>query len=631
VSFFEELKRRNVFRVGIAYGVAAWLLIQITDTVFPRIGLSDSAVTLVIALLAIGLIPALIFAWAFEMTPEGLKRDAEVDRAQSTTPQTAKKLDRVIIAGLLLVIVAMGVERYWFAGQDEQQPRAQPAASAMTAADGSGDPVPGGPNAKHRESVAVLPFTAMSSGEDDGYFADGLTEEILNSLAALPDLLVTARTSSFHFKDRNLPVQEIAATLGVDNIVEGSVRRSGDRVRITAQLIRAQDGFHLWSNTYNRTLEDVFAVQENIAVNIAETLDVVLNEDRRRNMRDAGIGNVEAFVAYQKGIEAFARAHSVDDPLTFLPEANAWFDRALAIAPDAANAHFLRTDLFGHIIYNNGNGRRPESLPELEAARAEILASLEQAMQSSGHRAQRAMFDAERTLFTDNWTSLPVKIEAAFQPNDCTPTNWVVSAAMVFGWAEQAARHGHNVLRCDPISSVSVWALSQVEIWNLEPETALVVTERFLNERPFEPWVDDMRFTALQATGKYREDPRVYEPNPQGSFYSVPRKLFIYALEGDVEQARAVFDAFLADSQDVDELTLMAVEAALGNRQAVNEYASRIDARFAGPFMLIEAAKNCFCGAPFDIEVTPNFKARIEEAGFTWPPASPIQYPAKDW
>ncbi len=132
------------------------------------------------------------------------------------------------------------------------------------------------------QSVAVLPFTSMSSGEDDSYFADGLTEEILNSLSRLPELLVTARTSSFHFKDKNLPVPEIAATLGVDHVVEGSVRRSGERVRITAQLIRAEDGFHLWSDTYDRTLEDVFAVQEDIAENIAETLDVVLNEDKRK-------------------------------------------------------------------------------------------------------------------------------------------------------------------------------------------------------------------------------------------------------------------------------------------------------------------------------------------------------------
>ncbi len=246
MSFFKELKRRNVFRVGIAYTVATWLLIQVTDIIFPRIGLPDSAVTLVIALLAIGFVPALIFAWAFEMTPDGIKREKDVDRTQSLTPQTGKKLDRVIIAGLALVILGMAIERVWFAGQD-QPAAAQAAAEAQPAQAETSTGTIAGEDPDHRESVAVLPFTAMSSGEDDGYFADGLTEEILNSLARLPELLVTARTSSFHFKDQNMPVPEIAATLGVMNVVEGSVRRSGERVRITAQLIRAEDGFHLWS------------------------------------------------------------------------------------------------------------------------------------------------------------------------------------------------------------------------------------------------------------------------------------------------------------------------------------------------------------------------------------------------
>ena len=249
MSFFEELKRRNVVRVGIAYGVAAWLLIQLTDIVFPRIGLADSAVTLVIALLAIGFIPALILAWAFEMTPEGIKKEKDVDRAKSITPQTGKQLNRMIIAGLALVIIGMAVERAWFAGRDDviEPPVALDGATAISSDSTSAS----ADQAKQRESVAVLPFNSMSSGEDDGYFADGLTEEILNSLAALPELLVTARTSSFHFKGKNLPVQEIAATLGVDHIVEGSVRRSGERVRITAQLVRADDGFHLWSDTYD--------------------------------------------------------------------------------------------------------------------------------------------------------------------------------------------------------------------------------------------------------------------------------------------------------------------------------------------------------------------------------------------
>ncbi len=157
------------------------------------------------------------------------------------------------------------------------------------------------------KSLAVLPFVAMSSGADDEYFADGLTEEILNSLAQLPELLITARTSSFHFKGQDIPVQEIAATLGVQHIVEGSVRRSGERLRVTAQLVRAADGFHIWSENYDSTSEDTIQVQEDIAEKIAEAMNVVMDDDKREAMRKAGLRNVEAFINYQKAMELYGR------------------------------------------------------------------------------------------------------------------------------------------------------------------------------------------------------------------------------------------------------------------------------------------------------------------------------------
>ena len=223
MSFFKELKRRNVFRVGIAYTVTAWLLLQVTDIIFPRIGLPDSAVTLVIALLVIGFIPALIFAWAFEMTPEGIKREKDVDRSQSIAPITGRKLDRVIIGILTVLVAYLLIDKLVL-----QEPATIPEPVETQVAQEQDQPATESAEAEvSGQSVAVLPFVSMSSGEDDTYFADGLTEEILNSLARLPELLVTARTSSFHFKDKNMPVPEIAATLGVKHVVEGSVRRSG--------------------------------------------------------------------------------------------------------------------------------------------------------------------------------------------------------------------------------------------------------------------------------------------------------------------------------------------------------------------------------------------------------------------
>jgi len=616
MSFFNELKRRNVFRVGIAYAVATWLLIQVTDIVFPRIGLPDSAVTLVIALLAIGFIPALIFAWAFEMTPDGIRKEADVDRTQSSTRNTGRNLNRLIIAVLTLVIALMAAERFWLAEQDGTDATQMSSDATIIK--------------ETTKSVAVLPFTAMSSGEDDGYFADGLTEEILNSLTALPELLVTARTSSFHFKGKNLPIPEIAAALGVAHVVEGSVRRSGNRVRITAQLIRADDGFHLWSNTYDRTLDDIFAVQEDIAANIAQTLDVVLSSDKREKMKRAGIGNVEAFIAYQKGRALMERAHSISDPVDLLPEANRYFDQALAIVPTITDAQLERTDLFGHIIYNNARGATSYTLEELEAAMAEILKGLSQAARHAQSDALRAYLEAERFEFSDNWSGIPSKLDRAFKTEECFTVNWAASLAGIFGWATQISDHYKRLMRCDPLSSIDVAMGGQSMIWAGQAQTASELTSRFLNSVDFNAWVEDIHFVSQLVTGKYLDDPGAHDPNPDGSFFQIPRHLYVYALDNEIAEAREILETAQKESP-VDDMTLLTVEAALGNREAANAYASELDGRFAGPFILTEVVRGCFCGAPFDLDATPNFKARIEEAGFSWPPPSPINYPAKDW
>lgn len=208
---------------------------------------------------------------------------------------------------------------------------------ATTPAPATAEPVAA---AVENQSVAVLPFVALSEGEDDRYFADGLSEEITNALTTLPDLLVTARTSSFHFKGKDATIPEIASMLGVAHIVEGSVRRSGDKVRITAQLIRASDGFHLWSQTYDRSINDEFAVQTQIAESVAGAMGVLLDVRQRARMADAGVRNVEAFLAYQRGIELFDRAHNEGPLIPLLARANVEFETAIALSPDLAQAHF---------------------------------------------------------------------------------------------------------------------------------------------------------------------------------------------------------------------------------------------------------------------------------------------------
>jgi len=265
--FFEELKRRNVFKVATAYGIVSWLLIQISDTVFPRLHLPDWTVTFVIILVLIGFPIALIFTWSFELTPEGIKKTEEVDKNRSFTKRTGAKLNRIIIGVLIL---ALG----YFIYESRFSKSSETTESVIATSE----------NTTVEQSVAVLPFADLSEKKDQEWFSDGLTEEILNSLARLPQLKVASRTSAFEFKGTNEDIKIIADKLGVAHIVEGSVRRIGDQLKLTAQLIRASDGFHIWSQTYDRSTADLFEVQEDIAEKIANALDIYLDEQKRQLM-----------------------------------------------------------------------------------------------------------------------------------------------------------------------------------------------------------------------------------------------------------------------------------------------------------------------------------------------------------
>lgn len=253
MGLFAELGRRNVIRVTIAYAIASWVLLQVMDVVAPILELPEWAPRLVLVLLAIGLVPVLVFSWAFELTPDGIKRQSEVDRAGSITHLTGRKLNFVIIASLAAAVLLLLVDRGVQITSTED-------GSAVAAA---GDTF---------NSIAVLPFVNMSSDPEQEFFSDGITEEILNSLASVKQLKVAGRTSSFAFKGQNDDLRRIGDALGVSHILEGSVRKAGNQVRITAQLIQVRDGFHLWSETYDRELTDVFAIQDEISTEILRQL-----------------------------------------------------------------------------------------------------------------------------------------------------------------------------------------------------------------------------------------------------------------------------------------------------------------------------------------------------------------------
>ena len=336
-SLFQELKRRNVVRVAAAYIVVGWLVVQIAQLLFDAFGTPDWVIKTVIVLIAIGFPFALIFAWAFELTPDGLKKTRDVDVSTSMTPRTGQRINYVIIGGLVIALGYFIWERQTYRAPIEQPIVESSPASQSTEQTASAAEADTESGTDEQRSIAVLPFVNMSSDQEQEWFADGLTEEILNSLAKAPDLLVAARTSSFGYKGSTAPIPDIAEALGVDHVLEGSVRRGGDTLRITAQLIRATDGFHLWSETFDRTMDDVIAVQEEIAVEIAKALETTMDPEALERMMRTGTTSVAAYEAYLQGIGIFAASSASGDRFGVVAAGEA-FERATQLDPEFSEA-----------------------------------------------------------------------------------------------------------------------------------------------------------------------------------------------------------------------------------------------------------------------------------------------------
>ncbi|MCJ7555591.1 MAG: tetratricopeptide repeat protein [Gammaproteobacteria bacterium] len=332
MSLFTELNRRNVFRVGAAYAVVAWLLIQVAETIFPLFGFDDSPARIVVIVLAIGFLPTLVFAWAFEMTPEGLKKEKDVDRSQSITPYTSKKLDRMILVALVLALSYFAFDKFVLTEQREVALERQADERLVSATEqarqlGRSEALGGVHNGD--KSIAVLPFVDMSSDKDQEYMSDGIAEELLNLLAKIPELRVISRSSAFSYKGKDIRLAQVAEELHVSHILEGSVRKAGNRIRITAQLIEARSDSHLWSETYDRTLDDIFAIQDEISAAVVNQLKIKLLGETL-HVRET---NPEAYALYLRA----RHLHSQGSPEAY-QQANALYKQAVAIDPDYAVA-----------------------------------------------------------------------------------------------------------------------------------------------------------------------------------------------------------------------------------------------------------------------------------------------------
>ncbi len=608
MSLFQELKRRNVIRVAIAYAVIGWVVAQVAEFAFENFGAPDWVLKSVIVILLLGLPIAILFAWAFEMTPEGIKREKEVDRSHSIAPQTGKKLDRVIIAVMAVALVWFAWDK--FAGPTETSP-----AAAVSVSD---------------KSVAVLPFVAMSSGPDDEFFADGMTEEILNSLAQLPELLVTARTSAFSFKGQDIPIQQIAEALGVQHVVEGSVRRSGDRLRVTAQLIRANDGFHLWSETFDSTSEDMIEVQESIAEEIAVALEVVLDENKRNAMRLAGLRDIEAFTLYQKGRDLYERAHGEIPQIEGLRQANVYFEQVIELVPGYWQVYTDHSDLYTHMLTNNVVGQPQEGVTEamLVDAYATAIADLEAASQHAPATQARYLAELDLAFLSGNWRGISGRVERALAEPGCLEGNWTSTVVNVLGYAGDYVELATNILACDPLRTLSWFNLGRAKLWAGAAEEALKVAREGADIAPGE-WLTMTMVQAMASNGLYDEALRVIENDVRDDDLVRVFQILIAAHQGDKERS----DRLLAEYNEhsVRNFNDIMVHAWSGAREQANRKAAKIDEHFFGAIALWQVANWCQCGSPWELEATPNFAAKIKEANIAWPPTAPLNFPLKDW
>ena len=419
-GFFEELRYRNVFRVGIAYAVVGWVLAQVADLVVDAFNLPDSFLQMIIIVLLLGFPIALFLAWAFELTPEGVKKAKDLPDDMPKDPRSGRHLNRLTIVTLIIAVAWLGWDKL-------QGP----------------DGVAEDPAQTVDKSIAVLPFDDFSSDNDQAWFADGLTEEILNSLARTDDLHVASRTSSFAYRGTTENLSDIAAALGVAHILEGSVRRAGDQLRVTAQLIRASDDKHLWSETFDGGIENSIEIQEQIATDIARALETAMDPEELARMIGAGTRSVKAWETYLRGL-ALQNAAGDSNEWIRLFEAADIFDAAVAIDPAFIDAHQELADLWYVQIDLTNVSYVPQGPPYAER-RARFDAALEASIRHARNEEDRLVAEIQKALVAVRYRDV---IRLTEQLAALEPIYWVwANLQEYYGWTgrpDKSIAAGHK-------------------------------------------------------------------------------------------------------------------------------------------------------------------------------------------
>jgi len=429
VSFLSELKRRNVYRVGVAYAIVAWMAVQVTSVFAPALRFPDWVVSLVALVAVVGFPIALILSWVYELTPAGVRRTDDVPAVESITRVTAQKLNYLIIGSLAALLLFVAIDAYVL--RDD----AAPGAAAASPAESVAAPTAAAPLTRDvlRNSVAVLPFTNLSPNPDDAYFAQGIHEEVLNQLGKLGALTVIGRTSVLRYADGKTAIPDIARDLNVQTVMEGSVRYAGDSVRITAQLVDPKTGAQLWSDAYQRKFDDIFAIQADIAMNIANALSAEFSVAEQQAVERPLTSSPEAYALYLQVRGAQADQQAALELL----------DRAIALDPAFAAAYGRKAQIYSAMLSNNAaaNAVRSEERAEVERLLRENAARA-LTIDAAQIQAQSALDAVEVQRW--RWSGLRVpsaqQLSVQFQPAVVWAQAWMgnVAGALVPSerWAE---------------------------------------------------------------------------------------------------------------------------------------------------------------------------------------------------
>jgi TolB-like protein len=568
MSLIEELKRRNVFRVGLAYVVIAWLLLQVADVVLNNIDAPGWVFRAILLVLALGFALAVFFSWAFELTPEGLKKEKEVDRSKSITPTTGRKLDFAIMGLMALALGYFALDK--FTGDDTsiaattdrvataaakkaQAERVSPITEQASTSPGI-SVTAGTPPTR---SIAVLPFVDMSPEGDQAYLSDGIAEELLNLLAQVSDLQVAARTSSFSFKGKDVQIADVARELRVAHILEGSVRKAGNRVRITAQLIKADDGYHLWSETFDRTLDDVFAIQDEISAAVVSALKIKLLGGVPKSVEV----NPEAYALYLRGLYFRERRTQIDWENSALA-----YQQALEIDPDYAAAWAGLSMVLGSQAGQGYIDLREGYLQARSAAQKAL------ALDPNLADAHAAMGLIQLNYEWD-WDSTEVSFQRALDlaPGDARILAQMAILQRYLGELATSVEMNERAVALDPLSLNGYHQLGLALTWGGALDEAMAVYDHLLTLQPEYSAANMSRSRILLVQGKPGEALAAAEAETEPFWRRFGILICLYALQRN-EEADLQLATFIEQNQNDSAYQIAEVYGARGDTDKVFEW-----------------------------------------------------------